>query len=316
MSHRMSSLPVAQYCGRSATLGAKYGAGRRAIMGRAFHAECAGDPSTAQLMLGLSPAERNELLTWHKPADVEVGGETLRYEDAVKEQEVHIGIETPTSIVGHVDFYWIAGNDLFVGDIKATKWTTSGPDSLQMLAYGLGLAMAHGCDRFTCGLWIATDGEWQWMDRFIEMTEADALYWRIKAAAEMEDEAITGEHCENCYGRMHCNEYLLPAEFGSSDLASLAEPGYVLTNDVASWLVHIVQRQEKVVAVAKKQLQEFARRQGGIKDPETGKVWAPTEQQGRESVLSVKDLREQLGSEAEQYISRGKPFNRFMWRKA
>lgn len=71
--HRMSSLPGAQFCPLSPELSAKYGAGRAAAMGRAFHACCAQEPTAGALLARLTDKEAATVGTWKMPTDVEVG---------------------------------------------------------------------------------------------------------------------------------------------------------------------------------------------------------------------------------------------------
>jgi hypothetical protein len=90
----------------------------------------------------------------------------------------------------------------------------------------------------------------------------------------------------------------------------------LVTNEQARKLLLALQGAEDTFEKAWSFLKEWSRRNGGIHDPETGKVWAAVLQEGRESV-DVKALRAALGEEAvAPYLKRGQPYEVTRWVKA
>lgn len=327
MGHRMSSLPVVQFCGMAGKLSAM-GSGRSAAQSSAFHATCAGAENAYELCSRLTQEEMEEIQFWKRPTDVDLGnGRILRYADAEKELEVgidlscsHATADDPDCIsVGHLDFAWVVTTDAglriaYVADIKRSEYTvTEGVASLQLHAYGLAYASKHRCDAYVVGLWAAVEGRWQWSDIIdLESKEALTLSRRVVAAAlNTTQEYAMGPHCRGCYGRLRCPAWILPPELSSTKLAPLAEGNIALNNDNAADLLLTYQRYEDAAKVVASALKEFAVRNGGIRDGR-GKVWKPVVCQGRESV-SVETVRKALGPEADKLITQGKPYERFSW---
>lgn len=321
--NRMSSLPVVQFCPQAARLGAQYGSGRAAAMSRYFHAKCAGVPCK-----DVVTAEEAEIIdTWQAPTDVTLwDGTVLRYADADKERglcyydcnspEGHDGED------GHLDFAWIIGpkgdRSAYVADIKKSRWTTlDGPESLQLMAYGISYAQEVKAQRFCTGIFIAETGEWQWLNRMIEVNsdEFRELEARVLAAAHnTEGQACTGGHCRDCYARLHCPEHLLASVDSVGWLSPIARGEKLASPEELRSLLLAAQNVAELCDKAIEHVKEAARRGIPIEDPETGKVYRAVQCKGRESV-TPKSLREKMGEEAEQYISRGKPYDQFRWVK-
>ncbi len=313
MRNRMSILPVAQFCGLASRLAAQHGAGRAAALSTAFHAICAGEDETTATA-GLTDDECQELLQLHPPVDVEVNGVTLRYPEAKHEVEVKISIDDEFC-VGHVDGYWVMDDIAYVADIKLTRWASKGPNTLQLLAYGMAVAETYGCHAFYTGIWAATEGEWNWSQVHDVWKDGPRIYAQIAhASTNNSDTGDTGPHCSDCYNRLHCPEYLLPVS-RESWLAPLSRDGE-LTNDIAREMLERVERAERVVKAAKSSLREYARRIGGIGDPASGLVWRPYEVKGKASTISVKEVRERFPALANELIKSGAPYARYGWRKA
>ncbi len=319
---RASSLPVAQYCGASVQY--QGAAQRSAAMSTAFHARMAGSPNHDGLLALLSDAERDEVLSWKRPADVVLEDALLRYEEA--EKEIAVGLDcfgfysphgTEGNLVdGHPDMAWLSGNVVYVGDIKKTVWTTGdGPESLQLHAYGWALASKFGV-AYVTGLWLAEDGEWLWAKEPVVMgsPRAERIWERIyHTATQDSSEYSMGAHCKNCYGRLQCPAYALPAV--TKDTWLDIEYPRTMTPEQNAVFVSKLLAAEELIERAKQNLKEMVRRgEVRVRDPKTGKIWAPVEQKGKES-CSVADLRAKMGEEAEKYIRRGAPFDRFQWVK-
>jgi allophanate hydrolase subunit 1 len=97
-----------------------------------------------------------------------------------------------------------------------------------------------------------------------------------------------------------------------TSLAPLAEGGTGLTNERAAELLLIYQRYADAAKQVEANLRDYAARNGGIRDPKTGRVWLPVVCQGRESV-SVERVRKAFGPDAEKVITQGKPYEQFRW---
>lgn len=327
LGHRMSSLPVTEFCGQAGVL-SQMGSFRYAAMSSAFHALVAKSPNATDLMLRLTADEMAEISRWKRPPDVDVGqGRILRYADAEKEIAVaidgsgsYVDPQSPRAVsVGHFDFGWVVegvGFKLaYVGDIKRSEFTVEeGCESLQLHGYGLAYATKHDCDGYVVGIWAAVEGLWQW-SAVIDLEGREALTYAkrvVGAARNTSPDYAMGPHCRKCYGRMRCPAWLLPPEAAKTSLAPLALGSAGLTHDNAGELLLAVQRAEDTCTAAKANLREWAARNGGIRDAKSGKVWLPVLSRGRESV-SVEAVRAEFGADAEKVISTGKAYETFRW---
>lgn len=321
----MSLLPVAQYCGLAPKLSGEHGAGRAAAMSSAFHAMCADAPDAKVRWALLSDDEQAELADWKRPDDVALpGGILLRYADAEKELAVALDdwgqatSDAKAATVGHLDFAWVVGDVAYVADIKKSVWSSSGPDSLQLHAYGLAYAALRECDAYVTGIWIPTDAKWFWSTEtvWLDSDEGRKQLDRVLAAARNDGEANKGAHCSNCFNRMHCKEWVLPViDTGSTQLLRTGCCGIKPSNEDALAAVVQLMAAKDVIKAFEENMKEWVRR--GllqVKDPNTGMVWAPVEMTGRESV-SAKDLRAALGDGAERYIKKGNSYSQYRWLK-
>lgn len=311
MPHRMSSLPVARYCGLSPTL--LNPSGRAAVISTAFHARCADLPDAEDKWALLTDEERAELEDWQVPPDTIVEGARLKYSEAAVEQEVSL-----EGIVGHPDMYWVCEVDgrtiVFVADIKKSRFSAvGGLSSLQLHGYAIALVEEHGADGYVVGIWLPVDAEWEWGEYVDAMSPEYARQRRvIIAASQTPPEANTGSHCSDCWSRLHCPAYTLPAHDPDSWLAPMTKPGGLTKENAFDILVKLG-AVKKVVEQVDANLKAFAK-STPISDG-NGKEWGPGLQKGRESVCSPKELREKLGKDAERFIKRGGSFERYTWRK-
>lgn len=319
--NRISLLPVSRFCGLAAKLSEQHGAGRAAAMSSAFHAHASGAPDAKAKLAQLTPQELTTISTWEKPTPVTVNGEELTYETADKEQPVGITADGEWAESGEVvtcgtlDFAWCRARIAYIADMKKSRWTTSGPDSLQLLAYGWAWAKKHGCHSFCVGLWIIEDSEWQWSSKVYSVTDFDALdLWSaIKHAALNNDgQASFGAHCGSCYARLHCPEWTMPAAMADTVLGAVAQGGE-LSPDKLAEAVEYVQRIKGVIERVEEQAREAVRRGVPVVHPVTGKAWKPTPTKGRES-LDQQALFVAM-PEAKRFIKRGESFMTFRWVK-
>lgn len=335
--HRVSLLPLTRFCGHASKVADLTGHSRAAAVSSAYHAKMAGEPKAARLLALLTDEERATVESWATPVDLTFveandngqGSElvTLAFADA--EKEVLVGCDDyggwadPTTqdvfLRGYVDFYWIVTladgrRVLYVVDIKKGRYTASGPDSLQLLPYAFALASKHQCDAFVTGLWIAEDGEYWWSPAMVDLQSQEAArLWMLvmHAAMNRNPEPVTGAHCGECFGRLKCVAWTLPAAHAETILGPACE-GAPITPDAALKLVLHIQAVEKTLEQAKKHMQEYVKRGGVVADPTTGKVWGPVKARGREKV-DLERLKTDLGDDWSKYVSRGEPSVRIQW---
>lgn len=328
---RVSLLPVSQFCGLAASLSEAHGAGRSAAMSSCWHAMAAKADDAAVKLARLTPEERATIEQWKLPTPVKVLGKELTYEDSAKEQPIGLtgdgsfAEEGEVVTCGTLDFAWIVDHpDPFIGrvavvaDNKKTTWASSGPDSLQLLTYGYAWAKKHGCRAFITGLWIIEDEEWQWSEEVYELdswTELD-LFHRIKSAAlNTTGEAAFGEHCSNCYGRLHCPEYTLPAQFAETVLAPVAaDSGLIHDGERLGQLFAFAERVAPLIEKAKDMAKEAARRGVKVTHPVSGKTLTFIRCKSPESLNKAK-LFAQI-PEATKFLERGNGYERMTWSKA
>lgn len=315
---RMSALPIARFCGGSVALGEAHGAGRSAALSSAAHAIWAGvDAEELQRRTArLTAEELEEITSWHRPTPWKLAdGHVLDYADAKRETTYALTVDGelcepdhPDCLtVGHSDAEWLHDGCIYLGDIKRSVWTTpDGPRSLQLQAYGYCAALRAGAHSFRCGIWAATEGEWRW-DAPVDMhdLEAASLAVTILAAADVDrNEYATGPHCQQCYGRLHCKEYLLPVNDPAAVLAPMAEPGGI-TSENAYAMLELVQRAEKLVERAKDNLKAFAA-QEAIRDGK-GKVWRPVRGNDESERFDAARLKLEHPELVAQYTVKGPP---------
>lgn len=323
MAHRMSALPIAQYCGRSASL--SLGAGRAAALSTAFHALSAKAPDAEAKLSRLTPEEREALAELKTPTDTTFEGFAVRYSEAHHELEVgltpwasHCAADDPDLMsLGHLDMAWIftlqdGRKVALVGDIKLTEWTaTDGPDSLQLVAYGFAYAALHGCDLFACGIWDATGGQWSW-GAWVDLAseEAMALWSRVKHAAQnVGGDYAMGPHCSGCYSRQRCPAYFLPPEEAEGLLAKYAAGGITADNAVEVKL--LIDRVKASLEPIEDNLKEHARRLPIVYGD---KQWKPVPVKGRES-FDKKNFAADHPELVAKYTKQGKGYDQFRWVK-
>lgn len=291
MANRMSSLPITQFCSAAGVLGRKHGSGRAAAMSTAFHALCAEEKGAELLFNRLTDEEKTEILTWNKPEDyTTTTGEVLKYADAVKEEVVGFTKELVSSVdessksdcIGHMDMCWVVDGPphrrktVYVGDIKKSEWSSpDGPNSLQMMAYGIGAVLKYKADAFCCGHWVVSESRWHWGQvwDWSGIDTARQVDVVLAASWNTDGEYSTGPHCRGCWDRLHCKEYLLPVSNPKSALAPMSKPGGI-TKDNAYQCLSNYKAAEDFLKAVKQNLQAWAERNGGIHDG-AGKVWGP-----------------------------------------
>ncbi len=321
---RISGLPVSQYCGLSAQLGAEHGAGRAAAMSSAFHAQASGDPTAKEKLARLTPKEADTIALWKTPIPVTVLGRELTYADAAKEKPVGLTItgewadEGEVVTCGTLDFAWDLpeADCVAVADMKKTQWASSGPDSLQLLAYGYAWAKKMGRSKFCVGLWLIEEAEWRWSPTVYSVDGFDSLdLWEriVYAALNSTGEASFGDHCSNCYGRLHCPEYTAPASLIDTWLNPVTVGGAIDDAAKLGEMLSMIRRVEPLIEKAKETAKEAVRRGLVVSDPATGETLKAIACKGRES-LNQSRLFAAI-PEATKYIERGNDFTQMRWTK-
>lgn len=321
---RASLLGVAFYCGLASRLNGERGAGRAAAMGTAFHGTCEGKPDALD---SLDESEQDEVRKWEKPTDIQVSPEvTLRYADAAKETPVAIDSRFRPLPYGHLfaltqgtaDLHWLVGDCVYIADIKKSEFTVlEGPDSLQVMAYGMMLVAKYrklGAKRFVPGLWHATEGTWAWLDRMIEegSDEWKALKKRIRYAANNDGgEASTGAHCRQCWARTHCPEYLLPAALAEASpaLKPFTDGGEPPTDEQALEALLVAQGMAELAKQVQDNVRAYVTAGGRVQ--QDNKRYLPVICKGRKS-LNKKLLAEAVGS-LSQFETKGAPYEQWKW---
>jgi hypothetical protein len=324
--NRPSSLDVARFCGLAPKLNAQYGSERSATMSTAFHALCAEAPEARQKFEALTEDEREEITTWHRPANVQLpDGTILRYSEADREMVVGldrnlIGFTAATSdalaknpaivTAGTLDMAWAVNGVAYVGDIKKSAFTVDGPDTLQLAAYAFAYASLKGCHTFVRGLWIAEEGQWLWEAEPVALDSVRAfeLGGSVLFAAQNNGEASRGSHCRKCYPRIHCPEYLASA----SSFKACSNPASLTDQEAVEELIRAKSAKEQA-ELAEENIKALARFRRGIKDGK-GKVYLPVVQDGRKT-LDKPALEKKFGP-LEGFMKQGKSFEAFRWVKA
>ncbi len=301
MGNRISSLPITQYCSAAGVLGNRHGAGRAAAMSSAFHARAAETEEADALLARLTEEEVAEIDTWYLPTDVTLAdGTVLVYAEAEREFETMLDkdgeyTDDPDQAVtvGHPDMRWIADHEIegehtkvcYVGDLKKTDYSSpDGVNSLQLIAYGFAEASRHGCDAFVVGYWNLTDGGWDWGEVIELGFESIGLLDRVLHAAQNTNgEYTTGGHCNRCWDRLHCQEYLLPIQDPEATLFPLSKPGGLTKENVLPILEKVL-RAKKLLPACEQQLKAYVKEHGPIPNGE-GKEWRRRETKGGKVVL-------------------------------
>lgn len=330
MGNRMSSLPIVQFCSGAGQLGQQYAAGRAAAMSTAFHAWASGQDEGDELMNLLSDKEQETVKEWNVPDDVDLDdGEVLRYSEATCEEEVMMDengehTDDPDAAVstGHPDMYWVLDHAqeadpdsettpdslrvLYIGDMKKTEYSSvGGIKSLQLLAYAITLASKHQCDEFCVGIWNITEGIWEWSERFAmdDMVKTGKIFARVLAAANNTGgEFCVGPHCNDCYDRLHCKEWLLPFTNPVKQLEPFTVAGGITPENALEALFYAAQA-KKVAAAVLDSLKAYAKIVKGIPDGE-GKIWTEQFTKGGKKKYNTKALLAKLLEDDAEFCDR------------
>lgn len=332
MPVRASALNEAELCGLAPDISRRRNAsGRKALLGVAWHACCDGGTETkasAAALSRLTPDERTEVAAWKPPTICSpVPGAKLSYAFATRERPVGLdvngcyvdvikgidgGYACPVGdllVPATPDMFWTAdleiGKVVFVGDIKTGEMPiTGGALSLQFVAPALALADKYEADWICTGIWWAREGRWEWSEPVAVDSELAVQLWqRIRSAATNPIQAVTGPHCNDCWQRAHCPEFMLPVSQAETKLAPLTQPGG-LTADNAVEAFTVLQAMGKLVEIGKETMKAWLREHGPV-PAAPGKVLTLQQNAGREGA----DLAAIKADGLTKYIKQGQPFS-------
>lgn len=326
--HRMSKLPITQYCGLAGKLGEEAGSIRPGVMSKWFHANCGEQWEEAQkLWLQLGDDEREEVKLWYPPVTVTLDGLLLEYKDAEKELEVALDDKgnyvDPTLgdyiSLGHLDMAWVrqvsGGKRAYIGDIKRSRHTVKdSTNSLQLHAYGFAYSSRNGCNSYRVGIWQAMDGVWVWGSSVVDLESSAAsdIWDRILHSATNVDESPNkGAHCQQCWGRMKCPAYTLPAALNGTAMEPLVKGE--LTPDKALEVLQLCEQMKDMAALGFDSIQRYVRAGGKVVDPVTGLTYKAVECNGKESISKGAFVKK-YGLDYD-VIKRGRPYQRWDWVK-
>lgn len=327
MGWRMSSLPIAQYCGQSPRLGEQHAAGMAALQSSCFHAKLAGDTAWEAMYTRLPEKQQQELDEWKDPdyGDISIRGldnphwsgrpdffeRELALNSSLETQLTCVTDPTPLT-VGHADMLWhprrMGGKEIaIVCDAKRTRWT-SNLDSLQLDAYGWAWAKLCGADGYMVGLYILEDGEWQWRKKpvLFASVEAAEIADRLIVAANNQ-ETVIGPHCSDCYQCGHCPEFMLPVvghavsagSLGWEAIDTLSDGGEI-TPRIAPHILRLKKAAQELVKLTDTRIKAYVQEHGHI--VENGKKWGPSGGGNKKETLDKKKLVERLEKRAPRLL--------------
>lgn len=320
--NRFSSLPIAQYCAKSAAL--NVGADRAAAVSSCYHARCAGEPKWREMYARLDASEQDECDAMQKPTVIRLEtGAVLDYADAHK--EVPLGLADDMSFLpkghpdciteGTADFYWFHNRIVYGADLKRTEWTSE-PRSLQIIGYNLALCamlldQGEAVDGFVPGIFAATEGLWSWGD-YCEVGSPAYMGWRerVRAAAlHVDGDFMRGRHCRGCYARSRCPAYLVDPAHASEGIAKYLAGELDASRTLE--LLDFVERAEEMAKTARKLIKAQVDLTGPLTDGE-GKQYGAVRCQGKLG-FNRKALEEDYPEIVQKYYTPGSPYDQYRW---
>lgn len=338
---RPSSFQLAELCERAPYLSAKYReANALTTFGQTVDGQVSRGLQAGELVLAdgeeLLP-ETEQILKWIRATFVEHAEFHVQRRVTLRDPETG---EELTSGTPDLLVVLRAQRRIVVVDWKKIgQWWAghlAAPDqNLQQLIYGVAASLEFALDTPIDSFKVIlacfdADGVRPQESQEIQQSEWWDVIRRVKAVPRVdvdgrEPEATKGEHCQNCYQRMHCSAYLLPimsdaAATASQDepkgeLTPLMEPG-ALTSETAlgviEWLGRagdVIRRAEKLRDLVQENLEAFVLVHGPIVADD--REYAATPTTGRRLGATVKELEKRGLTDM---IRAGKPGWKFGWR--
>lgn len=220
---------------------------------------------------------------------------------------------------GTADMVVDYGDRIAVVDFKKREQMLAGRLSLpddndQLHAYALGEALRLTAASYRTCLLMFGDGvvEPIWSRKYVPETWRPILE-RIRAVnVDQPDDpkGTSGPHCLQCYQRLRCPHWALPAHAGPSELEPLTREGGLTPDNVGRALMATIALEE-VAEKARDQLKAWVKAHGPIVVGD--RQWGPVQMPGRASVDSKALEADGLLA---KYTKQGKPFEQHRWGKA
>lgn len=213
-------------------------------------------------------------------------------------------------------------NRVYVIDLKKREQYFAGrltdvDRSLQLHAYAQAWAIRAGASSYKLAYLMFGDGEASFLwSRVFEMAESRNFLDRMRRIVEKSNANASrgtrpaptmGPHCTQCYQRLHCPSWLLPAYQGESGALSVLTSQGGLTVDNAGTALMAVMAMEEMAEKAKEILKAFATENGPIVMGD--RQWGPVTMPAKRSGPTLKELE---ALNLMHLIKPGKPFQ--SWR--
>ncbi len=209
---------------------------------------------------------------------------------------------------------------LLVVDLKKREQVTYGKipdvdDNLQLHAYAIAHAQRDGFLTYrTClltfgegtaePLWSHAYGPPEWGPILERIKRISGQSGNISGK---DPPGQAGPHCTNCYPRVHCPHWAIPAHQGPSYLAPFVEPGGLSVETAGKGLL-AVRAMRDMCDRAEQALKAFRLANGPGSIVVGDQSWEPVQQQGRRTADLAALERDGLSG----YIRKGEPFE--TWR--
>ena len=226
---------------------------------------------------------------------------------------------------GTADCVWVEGEFVVVVDFKSgtrAEWNVPKPaDNLQLLGYGIAFADLLGKTKVKLGIYLAHEERWDWAEIDLDTEEGTTAWERVRGAALHDpSEAVLGAHCNECWTRLQCPAFILPAisEIDrESALAPLAQPleGPIEPAKLLR-LLNAAKAMEGLAESAKEFAKAYVAQHGPL--VVDGQQWGPIDVKGKENT-SIAKLREAGLYEralAVGAVTQGAPTKQHRWTKA
>jgi hypothetical protein len=186
-------------------------------------------------------------------------------------------------------------------------------DTLQLGTYAIGTALLFGTTHARAGYMLhAGAGPNVVWGPLLGPADLDAVWVRVLRTAKAEPVAAPGAHCDRCWSRKHCPQYMLPAyDGGPKELAPfMASGNAALTPELAVQALNLLGALKNIQEMVSVRLEAYADEIGGIPDGK-GRRWVGSEVSGRRSA----DVASLEAAGLTQYVKQGQPYRRYGWRK-
>lgn len=316
---RPSSLSLAEKCALSSVLSARYPEDNANIQRGLFVEQ----QVYRALEAGTTPmdADAADCVRWLR-AHVDVTEyqkevELWEYETAAQRAESIETLITKGTPDIVAEDTWT--RDLVIVDLKKREQVQWGkvpdPDNnLQLHAYAIAHALRDGYERYrvcllTFGdgraeaLWSGTYTSVEWRP-FLERIKAICL--RPHGTSGEDPPGRAGPHCTDCYPRIHCPHWALPAHQGPSALAPFMEGGLTKANVERAYLA--AKAVKEMGERALELVQAFRLLHGPGSVMVGDKSWEPVQTSGRKTADVAALERDGL----DRYVKQGQPYQQ--WR--